>query len=78
MSIETEVIQVIKEAASRQEAQLNDSLEDDLGLDSLDQTELVMMLEESFDLDIDDEVAEKATTVKEVVELVADLVEGPV
>jgi acyl carrier protein len=77
MSTETEVIQVIKEAACRQEAQLNDTLEDDLGLDSLDQAELVMMLEEAFDIDIDDDTAPAARTVKDVVELVADMVEGP-
>jgi acyl carrier protein len=36
---------------------------EDLGADSLDQVELVMALEEEFDLDIPDEEAEKLTTV---------------
>jgi acyl carrier protein len=41
---------------------------DDLGADSLDQVELVMALEEEFDVEIPDEDAEKMTTVKDAVE----------
>jgi len=36
---------------------------DDLGADSLDTVELVMALEDEFDMDIPDEEAEKLTTV---------------
>lgn len=36
---------------------------DDLGADSLDTVELVMALEDEFDLDIPDDEAEKLTTV---------------
>ena len=39
---------------------------DDLGADSLDTVELVMALEDEFDLDIPDEDAEKMTTVQDV------------
>jgi len=39
---------------------------DDLGADSLDIVELVMALEESFDLEIPDEDAEKIRTVQDV------------
>ena len=38
----------------------------DLGADSLDQVELIMELEEEFDLEISDEEAESLTTVSEV------------
>lgn len=76
MSTETEVIQVIKEAACRQEANLNDHLENDLGLDSIDQIELAMMLEETFDIEITDEQAQAVITVKDVVEQVGALVHG--
>ncbi|MBA7585061.1 Acyl carrier protein [subsurface metagenome] len=40
---------------------------DDLGADSLDTVELVMALEEEFDLEISDEEAEKLTTVNRVI-----------
>ncbi len=39
---------------------------DDLGADSLDVVELVMALEEAFDLEIPDEEAEKIRTVKDI------------
>ncbi len=40
---------------------------DDLGADSLDIVELVMTMEEEFDLEIPDEDAEKIKTVNDVV-----------
>lgn len=40
---------------------------DDLGADSLDTVELVMALEEEFDIEIPDEQAEKITTLKEAI-----------
>ncbi|MBP8646626.1 MAG: acyl carrier protein [Syntrophobacteraceae bacterium] len=42
------------------------SVVDDLGADSLDVVELVMALEEAFDLEIPDEEAEKIRTVKDI------------
>jgi acyl carrier protein len=46
------------------------SFVDDLGADSLDVVELVMGLEEEFDVEIPDEDAEKITTVQEAVEYI--------
>lgn len=43
------------------------SFKDDLGADSLDVVELVMELEDEFDLEISDEDAEKISTVQDVV-----------
>ncbi len=40
---------------------------DDLGADSLDIVELIMALEEEFDMEIPEEEAEKITTVGDVV-----------
>ena len=40
---------------------------DDLGADSLDTVELVMALEEEFDIEIPDEDAEKMTTVADAI-----------
>ena len=45
---------------------------DDLSADSLDIVELVMALEEEFDIEIPDEDAEKVTTVGDVVEYIRD------
>ena len=42
-------------------------LKDDLNLDSLDQTELIMALEEEFEGEISDEEAEKLQTVGQIV-----------
>ncbi|QDI90552.1 acyl carrier protein [Salicibibacter halophilus] len=49
--------EVIKEA----------TFKDDLGADSLDVVELVMELEDEFDMEISDEEAEKISTVADVV-----------
>ncbi|MBE3102421.1 MAG: acyl carrier protein [Firmicutes bacterium] len=43
---------------------------DDLGADSLDIVELIMALEEEFNLEIPDEEAEKITTVGTVVDYI--------
>ncbi|GGJ21621.1 MULTISPECIES: acyl carrier protein [Paenibacillus] len=53
--------------ADEADIKLESSFKDDLGADSLDVVELVMELEEEFDLEISDEDAEKITTVGEVV-----------
>jgi len=45
---------------------------EDLGADSLDIVELVMTMEEEFDLDIPDEDAEKIKTVGDVVKYIAE------
>ncbi len=47
------------------------SFADDLGADSLDLVELVMALEEDFDIEIPDEAAEKITTVQAVVDYIS-------
>lgn len=48
------------------------SFMDDLGADSLDVVELVMGLEEEFDLEITDEEAEKITTVGMAVQFIEE------
>ena len=45
---------------------------DDLGADSLDIVELIMALEEEFDIEIPDEDAEKVVTVSDVVDYIKD------
>jgi acyl carrier protein len=48
------------------------SFVDDIGADSLDIVELVMALEEEFDLEIPDEDAEKIRTVGEAVKYIQE------
>ena len=43
---------------------------DDLGADSLDVFQIIMGIEEEFDIEIPSEKAEKITTVEEAVELI--------
>ena len=45
---------------------------DDLGADSLDLYQLIMGIEEEFDIEIPSDKAEKITTVEEAVELIKD------
>mmetsp|Transcript_28689 Transcript_28689/g.39634 ORF Transcript_28689/g.39634 Transcript_28689/m.39634 type:complete len:131 (+) Transcript_28689:141-533(+) len=46
----------------------------DLGADSLDTVEIMMALEEEFEITLDEEGAEKITTVQEAADLIADQV----
>lgn len=48
-----------------------DSSLDALGADSLDKLEIIMKLEEGFDIEINDEEAEKISSIKEAVERIA-------
>lgn len=50
----------------------NASFIDDLGADSLDTVELIMKMEEEFDLDIPDEEAEALKTVSDVVKYIEE------
>ena len=65
MSIEKRIKELIAEnlGVSDDEIKQDSHFIDDLGADSLDTVELVMALEEEFDLDIPDEDAEKLVTV---------------
>jgi acyl carrier protein len=46
------------------------SFQNDLGADSLDTVELVMALEEEFDIEIPDEAAEQIATVQSAVDFI--------
>lgn len=68
-SIESRVKEIITEqlGVDEKEVVLNASFVDDLGADSLDTVELVMALEEEFDIEIPDEDAEKIITVSDAI-----------
>ena len=53
-----------------EQVKLETSFTEDLEADSLDIVELIMALEEEFDMEISDEEAEKMTTVQEVVDYI--------
>ncbi|TCS93111.1 acyl carrier protein [Hazenella coriacea] len=50
-----------------EEVTMEAGIKEDLGADSLDVVDLIMELEEEFDLDIEDEEAEKISTIGDVV-----------
>jgi acyl carrier protein len=52
------------------------SFVDDLGADSLDVVELVMGLEEEFDIEIPDESAEKITNVQQAIDYIEEKTKG--
>jgi acyl carrier protein len=70
--IAEKVKQIISEQLGVEEAEVTSSASftDDLGADSLDQVELVMALEENFDIEIPDDAAEKIRTVQDAIEYI--------
>jgi len=50
------------------------SFVDDLGADSLDQVELIMAMEETFDISIPDEDAEKIGTVQDTIDYIKNAI----
>ncbi|MBF0330099.1 MAG: acyl carrier protein [Nitrospirae bacterium] len=58
----------------KSEVTLEASFVDDLGADSLDTVELVMAFEESFNIEIPDEDAEKITKVKDAIDYIKNKV----
>ncbi len=69
MDLEKKVTDLIVEqlGVARGEVVLKASFIDDLGADSLDIVELVMSMEEEFDIEIPDEDAEKIQTIGDAV-----------
>jgi acyl carrier protein len=76
-SVEERVIDIVTEqlGVSKDKVNRDSSFVNDLGADSLDTVELVMELEEEFDLNIPDDAAEKIQTVGQAVEHIESAVE---
>ncbi|HST12008.1 MAG TPA: acyl carrier protein [Terriglobales bacterium] len=70
--ITEKVKQIISEQLGVEEAEVTSSASfvDDLGADSLDTVELVMALEEHFDIEIPDDAAEKIRTVQDAIDYI--------
>lgn len=69
MNIEERVMNIVVEqfGLDRDKVQPESKFIDDLGADSLETVELVMALEDEFDIDIPDDQAQKITTLKEAI-----------
>lgn len=69
-SVEERVIDIVAEqlGVEKEKVTAETSFVNDLGADSLDTVELVMELEEEFDITIPDDAAEKIQTVGQAVE----------
>jgi acyl carrier protein len=75
MSIEDKVKKIVSEqlGVDESEVTLTASFVDDLGADSLDLVELIMAMEEEFDVKIEDEEAEKIKTVQDAVKFIQNV-----
>jgi acyl carrier protein len=71
-TVEQQVKAIVAEQLGVKQEQVTNeaSFVDDLGADSLDTVELVMALEEEFEIEIPDEDAEKITTVHQAIDYI--------
>lgn len=74
MSINDKVLDIVAErmGVKKEDLSENTSFVNDLGADSLDQVELIMELEDQFDLTIADEDAEKIETIGDAVKYIEE------
>ena len=77
-SVAERVIDIVAEqlGVDKEKITPSTSFVNDLGADSLDQVELVMELEEEFDINIPDDAAEKITTVGDAVKYIEAGING--
>lgn len=76
MASNEEIVSKVKDliceslGVSEDEITLSSSFIDDLGADSLDIVELVMLIEKEFNIEIPDEDAEKISTVQDAIDYI--------
>ena len=72
MSVEEKVKEIVVEqlGVSADEVTPGAKFVDDLGADSLDLTELIMAMEEEFDIEIEDEQAQQIRTVQDAMDFI--------
>ena len=73
-SVQERVIDIVAEQLGADKAKITEETHfvNDLGADSLDTVELVMELEEEFDINIPDDAAEKIQTIGEAVKFIEE------
>jgi acyl carrier protein len=71
-SVEERVVEIVADQLGVEKDKITreSHFVNDLGADSLDQVELVMELEEEFDLEIPDDAAEKLQTVGQAIDFI--------
>ena len=77
-SVEERVISIVSDqlGVDKEKVKVETSFVNDLGADSLDTVELVMELEEEFDLNIPDDAAEKIQTVGQAIKFIEEAAEN--
>ena len=77
-TVQERVIDIVAEqlGADKEKITAETHFVNDLGADSLDTVELVMELEEEFDINIPDEAAEKIQTIGEAVSHIEDSIKS--
>ncbi|WP_457572552.1 acyl carrier protein [Desulfovulcanus sp.] len=72
MSVEEKVKEIVVEqlGVSADDVTPDAKFVDDLGADSLDLTELIMAMEEEFDIEIDDDQAQQIRTVQDAIDFI--------
>ena len=75
--VKEKVVQIVCDnlGVNKEQVTRNTSFQEDVGADSLDIVELVMELEEEFEITIPDEEAEKIKTVGEAIDYIKKEVE---
>ncbi len=73
-SVEEKIVEIISEqlGLDKDDIQLEASFIDDLGADSLDIVEMIMTIEDDFDIEIPDEDAEKIVVVQDAITYIND------
>jgi len=71
--MQEKIVKIISEQLGKDVSEINMSSNfiEDLDADSLDTVELVMALEEEFEIDIPDDAAEKITTVQSAIDFIS-------
>ena len=74
MSVSDKVFEIVMErmGVKREDISEQTSFITDLGADSLDQVELIMELEDGFDVNIPDEDAEKIETIGDAIKYIEE------
>lgn len=71
-----QIIKIIKEVLKIDEVQLEQNIVDDLHMDSLDIVEMIVLIEDAFDIEITDGSIPKMITVKDVIDIVEEIIKN--